>query len=390
MKSDHLFMVYHIIDRIGLQVMAVYKDKVRNSWYVSIYYKDADGNSHRKLKRGFPLQRDAKVWEADFIANLPEWLAAQASDQTDPADQTAVLFDKLVSEYLQHKKATKKEITYRTSESRIRVWITPTFSGKRAKDITPLDVKKWQDGLRTSKNVRGKPLSNGYIGTLHRELSAIFNYGIRFYDLPKNPALIAGNVKGSKKHSLNFWTLDQFNAFINTFDKQYPFYTAFMVLYWTGCRVGELQALTVSDIDLDARSIQINKTFHLIHSQPVITSPKTQMGERTIIINNSLCELLRAYIGRMYEPGPDDRLFTMTPSSYGKQLKSHAAMAGLPQIRVHDLRHSHASLLINMGASPTLIAARLGHEKVSMTLDIYGHLYPSKQEEIADRLEGIF
>lgn len=362
--------------------MPVYKDTSSNLWYCKINYKVGKGEYRQKIKRGFKLKREAESWERAFL-----------SDQTAQQGQegeSVLLFKDIASEYLRDKQATRKAVTYRTSESRVRVWLLPYFGEMDARSITPLDIKQWHEYLRSTQNEHNKPLSKGYIATLHRELSIIFNYGIKYYDLAKNPAALQGNVKQGKTRSLNFWTLDQFNAFIDTFEKDSPFYVAFMVLFWTGCRVGELEALTLKDIDFDAHSIEINKTFHLISGKEVVTSPKTAAGERTVIINESLLDILRAHISRLYEPGPDSRLFTMTPSSYGKQLEKHAALADLPKIRVHDLRHSHASFLINMGASPTLIAARLGHEKVSMTLDIYGHLYPSKQDEIAEKIEQYF
>ena len=328
------------------------------------------------MKRGFELKRDADAWERAFIESRKE--------------TPDLPFSALVAEYLKDKEATKKPVTYRTSESRVRVWILPYFGDRPADSITPLDIKKWHEYLRSAQTVHGKPLDAGYIGTLHTELSIIFNYGIKYYGLTQNPAAVHGNIKGGKKRSLQFWTLDQFNQFIETFDSADPFRVAFLVLYWTGARVGECQALQIQDVDLDERVIHINKTFHIIKGKGSTGTPKTAAGNRDIKINQALADELAQHIKRIYKPKPTNRLFPMTPSGYGKKLIEHAALAGVPRIRVHDLRHSHASLLIELGFSPTLIAARLGHEKVSMTLDIYGHLYPNKQDELADRLDTVF
>ena len=356
--------------------MPSYKDSKTNTWYCKFYYMNREGVRRQKLKRGFKLKKDADSWERSFIENLKE--------------SPDMPFRSLVAEYLKDKKATRKPVTYRTSESRVRVWILPYFGDRPADSITTLDVKKWHEYLRQSQNEHGQSLAAGYIGTLHRELSIIFNYGIKYYGLKQNPAAIVGNVKGSKSKSLQFWTLDQFTAFINTFEASDPWRATFMLLYWTGCRVGECQALTIQDIDFNARKITINKTFHLIAGEGNVTSPKTAASERVITINKSLADVLANHISRLYAPEPGDRLFTMTPSAYGKQMKKHATLADLPQIRVHDLRHSHASLLIELGFSPLLIAQRLGHDNVSMTLNIYSHLWPSKQDELADRLEKLF
>ncbi len=356
--------------------MPSYKDQTTGKWYCQFYYTDYTGKRKKKFKRGFDFKRDADQWERDFLEKM------QGSPEMS--------FKTYSDIFLDHIRTNRKPITYRTQESRIRVWIVPYFADMSLNKISTLDVKNWQDWLKKSETVHGNALSTGYIGTLHRELSSMLNFAIKYYGLKENPCLIAGNVEKSRKRSLNFWTHDQFDQFITTFDKDDPFRVAFLMLYWSGMRVGELQALTIEDVDMETQTITINKTYHLIHGQDVVTEPKTDAGNRKIKINTSLVKELQDHIARLYEPEPTDRIFTMTPSAYGKHLATHAKKANLPKIRVHDLRHSHASLLIELGFSPTLIASRLGHEKVSVTLDIYGHLYPNKQDELASQLEEIY
>ncbi len=361
--------------------MPSYKDEKTGKWYCQFYYKDHTGNRRKKYKRGFALKRDADQWERDFLEKM----------QGTPE----MTLEALSSLYLKDIKLNHKPVTYRTRESRVRLWIVPYFGKTPINTIKAIDIKNWQDELKKSESVRlsssgeaiKASLSPGYIGTLHRELSAMMNFAVRYYGLPDNPCKKAGNISKSKKKSLSFWTLDQFNQFIETFEDDDPFRVAFLTLYYTGCRVGELQALTVDDIDLKAGKIRINKTFNVVDGKHVVTDTKTEKGNRVIRINKSLSADLKAHISRLYKPAPSDRIFVMTHSAYGKKLDSHAASAGLPKIRVHDLRHSHASLLIEMGFSPVAIADRLGHEKVSTTLDIYSHLYPSQQDELADKLE---
>ena len=359
--------------------MPSYKDPKTGKWNCQFYYKDSNGNRKKKHKRGFELKRDADQWEKDFLQKM----------QGTP-EMTLETFSTL---YLDDIKLNCKPVTYRTRESRVRCWIVPYFAKTPLNSITALDVKNWQNWLKKSETVRldvnGEPmkkaLSTGYIGTLHRELSTMMNYAIKYYGLTKNPCVDAGNVRKSRKRSLTFWTLDQFEKFIATFNDDDRFRTAFLTLYWTGMRVGELQALTVEDVT--DKTIRISKTFHIVNGEHVVTTTKTQKGNRTVSINQALAEDLKKHISRLYKPAPTDRVFTMTPSSYGKIMKEHTELAGLPEIRVHDIRHSHASLLIEMGFSPVAIADRLGHEKVSTTLDIYSHLYPSKQDELAEKLD---
>ncbi len=357
--------------------MPAYKDQKTGTWYCQFYYTDYTGKRKKKMKRGFPLKRDADQWEHDFLEKM----------QGTP-DMT---FQTLSELYLDYNRLHRKQITFKTKESRVRVWLVPYFGNMAINEIKPKHILAFQNHLKSSSNYRGEPLSDTYIGILHRELSGMFNFAVRYYELKNNPCRIVGNIeKKYDSSNIQFWTRDQFDQFIETFDSADPFRVAFQTLYWTGMRVGELQALTLADVDFQQNTISINKTYHMIKGKDVIESPKTSTGKRTININQSLADELQRHISRLYQPEPSDRIFTMNPSAYGKHFKSHAESANLPKIRVHDLRHSHASLLIDMGFSPVLIAERLGHKDASVTLSVYAHLYPNKQSELADQLEDIF
>lgn len=355
--------------------MPIYKDEKTGTWYCKFYYEDYTGSRKQKLKRGFKLQREAKEWEHDFIANQ--------------ATQPDMPFNALSQLYLEDKKAHTKKITYETKKNRIEKWILPYFNTQHINDITAPDVRKWQATLKESKNANGEPLSAGYMQNLVMELSSMFNFAIRFYGLSVNPCHVAGNAVGKKTKSLNFWTKEEFDRFISTFDKSSPYYVAFLMLYYCGMRIGELEALTISDIDLENNIISISKTYHLINGTGIVTTPKTQKANRDIIIPQFLSSIIREYESHIYSPTPDMRLFEASHSSYARQMETHTQKANIKRIRLHDIRHSHASLLIEMGFSALLVSERLGHENVSTTLNIYSHLFPSKQIEVADKLEAL-
>lgn len=355
--------------------MPVFKDESRGTFYVKTYYTDYTGAKKQKLKRGFKLQRDAKEWEREFI--------------TKQAAQPSMPFKTLSDLYLEDKQAHTKKITYETKKNRIDTWILPYFNTQPINEISAPDIRKWQATLKESKNANNEPLSAGYMQNLVMELSSIFNFAVRFYGLAVNPCHIAGNTVGKKTRSLNFWTKEEFDKFIDTFEKSSPYYVAFLMLYYCGMRIGELEALTAADVDLDTNTITINKTYHLINGQGIVTTPKTQKANRTIIIPPFLSAVIREYEKRIYGLEADIRLFTASHSTYARQMEEHTKQAGIKRIRLHDIRHSHASLLIEMGFSALLVSERLGHENVSTTLNIYSHLFPSKQIEVAERLEKL-
>ena len=166
-------------------------------------------------------------------------------------------------------------------------------------------------------------------------------------------------------------------------------YICFEVLYWTGMREGELLALSPADIDFDNKLISINRTYQRIGGKDVFTSPKTRKSKRKIPIPDFLCQELSDYIQSRYMLDADERLFPVTKSYLSHEMIRGCKNTGVKKIRIHDIRHSHASLLINQGCDALMLADRLGHEKVSTTLNTYSHLFPHKQQELVHSLESL-
>ena len=150
----------------------------------------------------------------------------------------------------------------------------------------------------------------------------------------------------------------------------------------------ELLALTPSDFDFEKGIVSITKSYQRIKGRDLITDPKTPKSNRNIVMPAFLCEEIEDFINMHYYIGPNDRLFDNTKRFYEHEIARGAEIAGVKKIRVHDLRHSHVSLLIELGFSALAIADRMGHESVRVTYR-YAHLFPSKQLEIADRLDQL-
>ena len=164
-------------------------------------------------------------------------------------------------------------------------------------------------------------------------------------------------------------------------------YHAFEMLYWCGLRMGELLALTPSDFDFEKKTLRINKSYQRIKGRDVITDPKTVKSNRIIPIPTFLAEEMQDYISRLYRIGKNDRIFPITKSWLHHEMDRGSKEAGVKRIRIHDLRHSHVSLLIEMGFSALAIANRVGHESIEITYR-YAHLFPARGQEIADKLEN--
>ena len=163
----------------------------------------------------------------------------------------------------------------------------------------------------------------------------------------------------------------------------------FEILFWTGCREGEMLALCIDDIDLVTRKLHITKTFFRDDSIDYITDPKTVNSVRTIDLPEFLVKEIKDYLSRLYQYPQDARLFPVTERAVEKCFNYHAKKAEVKKIRVHDLRHSHVAYLIHHDVQPLIIKERLGHKDIKVTLNTYGHLYPSEQRKVAGLLDQL-
>lgn len=351
--------------------MSAYKDSKTGKWYVFFYYRDFTGINKGKTKRGFDTKRDALEWEREFL-------------QQSTAD-LEMNFSAFVDVYKSDLKDRLKLNTWLTKESIIEQKILPYFKDRQINDIKPADIIKWQNIIMKSQTKDGNKLSPTYLKTIHNQLSAIFNHAVRYYELKSNPAMKAGNMGKENSKEMMFWTKDEYLKFSDIMmDKPISFY-AFEILYWCGIRMGELLALTKSDFDFDNNTLKISKSYQRIKGEDIITDPKTPKSKRVINMPDFLSAEIKEYINSLYKLKKSDRIFMITKSYLHHEMDRGSRNCGVKRIRIHDLRHSHCSLLINMGFSAIAIADRLGHESIDITYR-YAHLFPNKQGEIAERL----
>jgi integrase len=292
----------------------------------------------------------------------------------------------LINDYLDDCKARLKITTYITRQRLIRNQIVPFFKETYVHDLRPIDVRKWQNTLlnQTPK------LSPTYIDSIFYLLKDILNYGVKFYDVAENVAIVTGKVRLRKTKRLDFWTEAEFKQFIKHISHQKRSYTAFYILFYTGLRIGELLALSLNDIDLDNHTITVNKTYKRLERTDLITTPKTSSSIRTVHLPTFLSDIIKTYVDSLDQYNHHERLFPLCNSTLQKVMKKYSKIAGVKVIRIHDLRHSHASHLIELDFSPKLIQQRLGHSKATTTLEIYAHLYPNKQKEVSKKLDETF
>lgn len=346
--------------------MPAYFDESTKTWYCKFYYQDFTGSRKQKFKRGFKLQREAKEWERTFLERL----------QGTPE----MSFQSLYELYIEDMSHRLRQTSIEGKKNVFKNRILPYFKDKPVNQITPIDIRNWQNEQMTLG------YSDAYLDRIQNMLTTILNYAVKYYNLPSNPCDKAGHM-GKRTRSMSFWTLEEYNRFIALVE-DVSARTALQVLFYGGMRFGELLALTLADLDFEANTINITKSLQHKASGDIVTGPKTENGIRCISMPAVVMQEVKNYCNMQYGLSDQDRVFSFTKSLIRGNMQRCAEKAHIPLIRIHDLRHSHVSLLIDMGFSPHLIAERIG-DTVQMVNNTYGHLYPTKHKEVADKLNEL-
>ena len=343
-------------------------------WKVNYRYTDYTGKSRQTTKRGFATRREAVAWEREQKLRLEASL-----------DMT---FGSFVELYITDMKIRVKENTWHTKEHIIRTKILPYFKDRKIDEIKSRDIVSWQNELLTHQKKNGEPYSPTYLKSVHSQLSAIFNHAVKYYGLRNNPAKMAGGMGKEESKDMQFWTQKEYLTFSEAvMDKPMSFY-AFEMLYWTGIREGELLALTPADFDFEAGTVNINKTYTRIEGRDIITDPKTPKANRMIRMPDFLIDEMKECIRIQFGLSQTDRVFRVTKYFLHHEMDRGVKESGVKRIRIHDLRHSHVSLLIEMGFSAVAIADRVGHESIDITYR-YAHMFPSTQDAMARELSNM-
>ena len=351
--------------------MPVFKNEDNGTWYVMARYMNWKGERKQKCKRGFATKKEAQEWERMF--------------QLQNSSDLDMSFEAFTELYINDVKNRLKENTWLTKEHIIRTKILPYFGKLKISEISTKEIITWQNEMLAYRDEKKKPYSQTYLKTLHNQLSAIFNHAVRYYELRSNPAAKVGNMGSEEHKEMLFWTKEEYLKFADAMmDKPLSYYT-FEILYWCGIRMGELLALTPADFDFTKRTLTISKSYQRLLGEDVITDPKTAKSNRVVQMPDFLGVEMQEYITSLYHCQPDPRIFPVTKSYLHREMDRGAKEAGVKRIRIHDIRHSHVSLLIEMGFSAVAIADRVGHESIEIT-NRYAHLFPTKQAEIANKL----
>lgn len=297
-----------------------------------------------------------------------------------------MLFEEAYFKYLSYLKLKVKPQSYNKIKNRFKNNIMEYFKNKKISDINEENILLWQI------EIEKKGFSYSYKKTLYFTLVGFYNFLIKFNYIDKNIVKNVGNFKNiyELKKDIDFFTYEDYKKFIDVIDNDL-YKLLFEFLFFTGVRLGEALALKNSDV-LDDKII-INKTIskECFNGNRIITNPKTKKSIRTIQIDNILKQKLEKHKKKNFSN--ESFLFgdtkPLSPSTIERYKNKYCKIANVKQIRIHDFRHSHATLLIYNNVPIQDISKRLGHANVSTTLDVYTHVIEDKEKRVINTLNKI-
>lgn len=354
--------------------MAIYKDEQRNTWYVMLSVKDiATGKWKLKRKRGFKTKREAKEWESNQPKEINSVEVHAAVEEEKKRVPTFREMDQLYLDYKQTKPATRRQEEYRLDT------YFADYVNLPIDQITKADLVKW------SSQLGSMDISTSVKNFAIYAVKGVFKFASEFYDYP-NPSLFLKKFKKKQVEVLEemeTWTPEEFKLFHDAVDK--PVYQAyFSFLYWTGVRRSEGLAVCYTDFDPEVGTIRI---WHAIKNFPQgFIDLKNDSSIRTIKLDPVLLKEIQPFIDQCDEEHPfifgGERSLPIT--NVQREFKKGIDQSGVKPIRIHDLRHSHATLLINSGCNIVAVSKRLGHSTIEQTLKTYTHLLEKTDQQMMD------
>ena len=346
-------------------------------------YDPVTGKQIQKYKSGFKTKAEAKKEYSKLL------LAAAEDVEIDKESPTFKYFIEEI--YLPWYKTQVKESTYNNRVTTIKKHFS-YFYHRKTDEIKPIHVQTWQ--LKMAKQY-----NPNFVRSVQTSLTLAFDRALILGLCESNPARMIGNIK-SQKAKIDFWTIDEFKKVISLLYKgdyyEHYLFICYWLLFMTGMRFGEAAALHWDDIDFETGLLCITKSiYYKTANEYKFVEPKTPASVRTIVLDTDTLKELEEWKlvqKKVLNDCPLIMSYNGAPSNkhtLPRALNKLAELAGVHRVKIHALRHSHASLLISMGENPLIIKERLGHEKIQTTLGTYGHLYPHSNFEVAKKLSGI-
>ncbi|GMA51830.1 site-specific integrase [Alicyclobacillus contaminans] len=351
---------------------------------------DENGKRIRKWFGGHKTKKDAEAFLAQKIAEIESGSYVSTPKQK---------FGEYMREWMQDKRSTLREDTFRSYSWLVNGHIIPKLGNVELAKLTPKHI---QDCYRKMQQ-GDKALSNRSVQFAHAIIRQALDRAVKWGWLARNVA-DAVDPPRVERREYKIWTAEQALQFLESAKSEDSrYWIGFFLAIMTGMRQGEILALRWKDVDFTNQVAIVNGTLKWIDGQPLIKEPKTEKSRRAVALSTETVNALRKHkakqtkerlkMGAEYQ---DHDLVIARPNGYYMHPKTfddawYRALkkSGLPRIRFHDLRHTHASLMLLQGVHPKIVSERLGHSTITITMDTYSHLVPGLQREVAQQFDDV-
>lgn len=359
----------------------------RGSKYSVVLFIGFDELGKKKYKwfSGFDTKKAAEKFMAAKIQEIDTGIYVGSKKET---------LQVFLQKWMLDKEGQLRKNTVESYQWLINQHIIPKIGHIDITKLKPQHLQQFYTELRTNE----KALSNRSIQFAHTILHQALDRAVKWGIVARNVAEAVDAPRPEKRKG-SIWTGEQAVYFLQVTEKAEPrYWIGFFLAIMTGMRRGEILGLRWSDLDLEAGYLQVNQTMSLVKGKILFQEPKTDRSKRSVALSTETTEALRKHRSQQLRErltlGPQyaehDMVLTradgspMSPYTFESAWYRAVERSGLPKIRFHDLRHTHASLLLQQGVHPKIVSERLGHSNISITIDTYSHVLPGLQKQIAE------
>lgn len=356
-------------------------------WYVVTEDgRDEQGRRKRKWHSGYRTKREAREALTDVLGR------ARRGSYVEPSRESLGAF---LVEWMAATRATIRPVTHESYRRIVDKHIVPALGGVALQAVSGARLNAFYAELMTSG------LGSRTVRYTHAILHKALGDAVRWDRVARNAADAADPPKATTTETLT-WTPQEVRQFLAHVQGD-RLYALWLLTATTGMRRAELLGLRWQDVDLEAGHVSIRQTRVPVGSRAQSSEPKTAKGRRRIDLDAATVAALREHRRRQAEerlawrPAYEDADLVfcrengtgIDPSWLSKAFPSRARAAGNPRIRLHDLRHTWATLALEAGVHPKIVSERLGHSTVAFTLDRYSHAIPALEKEAGERVAGL-
>ena len=359
-----------------------------NRWY-AIYDLPRDPVTQRRRQRwesGFRTKRDADAALTEILTSLGR------STYVEPSKQTVADF---LDEWFHASSSSRRASTNATYEVIIRTHLIPHIGSIRLQALSSPALNRLYSGLLEAGS------SAATVRYVHAVISKALSDAVRWNLLARNVAQAADPPRLARRQ-IRTWSAREVRVFLQHVESD-RLYAAYVLAATTGMRRGEVLGLRWLDVDLDQGRVSVSQTLVAVEGEVLVSEPKTARGRRNVPLDATTRSALREHRDRQRVERSaygvayvdEDLVFCredgtpLHPDAFSDAFFRHAKAAGLQRIRLHDLRHTHATLALSAGVHPKVVSERLGHASVAFTLDTYSHAIPALQESAADLVASL-